>query len=409
MFENIIGQERAIDQLRQQVSQQQLPPAILLHGPQYSGKLSSALELARVLSCKAGEGAWSCGCAACVQHRTLDHPLTLMTGSRYFVQDIAACAEALKKAPMRATVYLFLRSVQKLLRRFDPVLWQGEENRLTKSMTQLETIRDALDGIAPEVDLPPPDKLDKRIQQILEAAARIMAARGSDNIPIHTIRSIAYWSHLSSGDSHKVVILENAERMHDSSRNALLKVLEEPPAGLTFVLLSGNRAAIPATIRSRVRPYAFSERDGDQTKIVLRKIFRETEPRYHSIRHYIMQNAYLSRTGFDMLARQFLELVLAEQNEQPAQRLETIAAELNEAANKDGYRYFFEELSAACRRILQREQGQPFQASLPLSLLQGWQRELVRHQRYSESFYMRGDLVLQSLWFAMRKQHAKVH
>ncbi|TVQ40976.1 MAG: hypothetical protein EA384_01530 [Spirochaetaceae bacterium] len=408
MFDNIIGQQRALTQLSRQISEARLPPALLFHGPQYSGKLSSALELARVLSCR-GDGAWRCTCESCVQQRTLDHPLTLMTGSRYFVQDIAACAEALKKAPMTATVYLFLRSVQKLVRRFDPVLWEGEENRISKSIGQLEAIREALDGIAPGAELPAAEQLDRRIERILDATARIMGSRASDNIPIHTIRSIAYWSHLSSGDSHKVVILENAERMHDGSRNALLKVLEEPPPGLTIILLSGNQAAIPATVRSRVRPYAFSERSVEQTADVLRKIFRETEPRYASIRQYFMQNAYLSKTGFDMLARRFLELVLAELNEQPAQRLDAIAGELNEAADKDGYRYFFEELSGACRRILLREHGEPHHSSLPLSLLEGWQRELLRHQRYQESFHMRGDLVLQSLWFSMRKHHAKVH
>ncbi len=407
MFENIIGQQRVVELLRQQIETDQVPQAILFHGPPYAGKLSTALELARVLCCHHGAGEWGCGCAACVQQRTLDHPLTLMTGSRYFVQDIAACGEALKKTPMNATVYLFLRSVKKLLRRFDPVLWEGEENRLTRILPQLEAIREAVDDLRPEAALPEGEQLanqlEKRIQKVLEGAAKIAASTASDNIPIHTIRNITYLAHLSSGDSRKIVILENAERMHEGSRNALLKVLEEPPPQLHFLLLTTNQAAIPATIRSRVRPYAFSERGSEDTAAVLRKIFRETDERYSDIRHYIMQNALLSKSGFDMLARRFLELVLADEGVQPARGLEAITAELGQTPAREGVRYFFEELAAACRRILLREHGEDRQVSLPLSLLEQWQIELARHQRYVESLHMRSDVVLYSLWAAMRR------
>lgn len=407
MFENIIGQQKVVAQLTQEVEADQVPQAILFHGPPYTGKLSTALELARVMSCNQGAGEWGCSCATCVKHRTLDHPLTLMTGSRYFVQDIAACGEALKKTPMDATVYLFLRSVQKLLRRFDPVLWEGEENRLTRILPQLEAIREAVEGIRPGTALAEGDELERCIQRVLDCAVKIAASTASDNIPIHTIRNITYLAHLSSGNSRKVVILENAERMHDGSRNALLKVLEEPPPQLHFVLLTTNQAAIPATIRSRVRPYAFAERGPQDTSAVLSKIFRETDSRYTGIRHYVMQNALLSKSGFDMLARRFLELVLADEGEQPEKGLDAIAAELGETPAREGLRYFFEELAAACRRILLREYGEDRQASLPLSLLEQWQRELARHQRYVESLHMRGDLVLFSLWSAMRLQQKR--
>lgn len=407
MFENIIGQERVVTQLKQEVESDQVPQAILFQGPQYTGKLSTALELARVLCCNNGTGEWGCSCSSCVQQRTLDHPFTLMAGSRYFVQDIAACGEALKKTPMNATVYLFLRSVQKLLRRFDAVLWEGEENRLTRILPQLEAIREATDGVRPGTSLPEAEELEKRVQRVLEGAAKIAASTASDNIPIHTVRNITHLAHLSSGDSRKIVILENAERMHDGSRNALLKVLEEPPPQLHFILLTTNQAAIPATIRSRVRPYAFGERGPEDTAAVLRKIFRETDGRYTGIRHYIMQNSLLSRSGFDALARRFLELVLAGAGEQPQAGLDTIAAELGQTPAREGLRYFFEELAAACRRILLREHGEDRHVSLPLSLLEQWQREVSRHQRYAESLHMRDDLVLYSLWAAMRRQRSR--
>ena len=47
--------------------------------------------------------------------------------------------------------------------------------------------------------------------------------------------------------------------MLDASKNALLKILEEPPKNLTFILLTTNRNALLPTILSRLRPYYFKK------------------------------------------------------------------------------------------------------------------------------------------------------
>ena len=410
MFENVIGQTKVIASIREQIQHDELPRAILLCGPAYSGKLTAALEVARVLACTAHPpGEWGCTCPACVQHRRLTHPHLLITGSRYFVQDIAACAEAMRSSPMDATVYLFVRSVQKLIRRFDPILWEGEETRLSKVLGHLEAIGDAMEGIEPGTPVPEGSDLDARITRVIDAAAKIVASMSSDNIPIHVVRNISSWARLSSPERGKVAILENADRMHDGSRNALLKILEEPPDTVTFILLSANPAALPATIRSRVRPYAFPERSEDDGRTVLQKIFRDTSGRVHSIRQYIMQNALLSNTGFEALARRFLELVVANESAQPEQSLEAIAAEVASTAGRDGHRYFLEELIGACRRILLSVRGGETGVVLPLSVLEAWSREIARHQRYMETLNMRPETVLQSLCLAMKEHHAEVH
>ncbi len=49
----------------------------------------------------------------------------------------------------------------------------------------------------------------------------------------------------------RVVIIESAERMTISAQNALLKVIEEPPADTLFILLVANSMGVLATIRSR--------------------------------------------------------------------------------------------------------------------------------------------------------------
>lgn len=50
---------------------------------------------------------------------------------------------------------------------------------------------------------------------------------------------------------HKVVLIEDADRMNSSAYNALLKVLEEPPPHGRLVLTTSQIGAVPATILSR--------------------------------------------------------------------------------------------------------------------------------------------------------------
>ena len=64
--------------------------------------------------------------------------------------------------------------------------------------------------------------------------------------------------------------------MLDASKNALLKILEEPPKNLTFILLTTNRNALLPTILSRLRPYYFQERKEEEQKEVIERVFHLT-------------------------------------------------------------------------------------------------------------------------------------
>lgn len=69
---------------------------------------------------------------------------------------------------------------------------------------------------------------------------------------IDTLREMIDKEHAApfEGD-HKVFILEDVERMQPASANALLKTLEEPTEGTTFILLTSNVKEILPTILSR--------------------------------------------------------------------------------------------------------------------------------------------------------------
>jgi DNA polymerase-3 subunit delta' len=69
---------------------------------------------------------------------------------------------------------------------------------------------------------------------------------------IDTLREMMEKEHAAPFEAPgKVFILEDAERMQPASANALLKTLEEPSQGTTFILLSSNPNEILPTILSR--------------------------------------------------------------------------------------------------------------------------------------------------------------
>src|SRR6185295_14604517 len=62
----------------------------------------------------------------------------------------------------------------------------------------------------------------------------------------------------------RVFIIEDAEYLNDSSSNALLKVLEEPPPTSHLILTTTNPTALLATIRSRCQVIRFAPVAADQ-------------------------------------------------------------------------------------------------------------------------------------------------
>ncbi len=126
MFDNILFQERLVEQLTREVAQKTLPASVLFYGPAYSAKLTAALETARSLSCMA-DGAWACSCDHCRNHRTLDYSWLLLTGTKNLLPEIEAGAGLLERYRTEPRRFFFLRAVRKLVKRFDQVLWEGEE------------------------------------------------------------------------------------------------------------------------------------------------------------------------------------------------------------------------------------------------------------------------------------------
>ncbi|MDY6398425.1 MAG: DNA polymerase III [Treponema sp.] len=282
MFDNLLYQN-ASSLLKDDILSNRLPGAILLSGPQASGKLTCALEIARILSCSGDNqynqrGHWLCECPSCKKNKELSNTNVLLAGPRDCSLEILAAKKAFLQASfdnsryLTAVRYLFIRSVRKLTMRFSQVLWEGDD-KLSKLSPIMVAIDEDMEKLNPEKPLPDSDKLEKICDSIVKNCDKLESGFMYDSLPINQIRRASVWAHMKSVSGKKVFIIENAERMLESVRNALLKILEEPPEDMVFILTTSNRGAVMPTILSRVRTYNFTERSAVQQKEVVQRVF----------------------------------------------------------------------------------------------------------------------------------------
>jgi DNA polymerase-3 subunit delta' len=174
-----------------------LPSSLLLHGPAGIGKQRLALWLTQLLLCPAEDP--PCGaCQHCRYMAELQHP---------------------------------------------DLHWLFPRPRLKDSDPDPDDVRD--------------DYREAVVERVA-GAGLYEAPSGSEGIFIAAVRSLTRDAMLAPAlAARKVFVIGDAERMvsqegADQAANALLKLLEEPPADTFFILTSSEPAALLPTIRSRV-------------------------------------------------------------------------------------------------------------------------------------------------------------
>lgn len=86
--------------------------------------------------------------------------------------------------------------------------------------------------------------------------------RGSSTIRIDQIRELEAFVFVGSHrNGNRVVLITEAEAMNPAAANALLKILEEPPTSVYFILVSTRSKSLLPTIRSRCRVIPFGPPD----------------------------------------------------------------------------------------------------------------------------------------------------
>ncbi len=94
--------------------------------------------------------------------------------------------------------------------------------------------------------------------------------RLSAEIRVDEVRRLKSFLHLSAADGgRRVVIVDAADELNVAAANALLKLLEEPPAGATLLLISHQPSGLLPTIRSRCRELRLSPLSPDDLALAL--------------------------------------------------------------------------------------------------------------------------------------------
>lgn len=74
------------------------------------------------------------------------------------------------------------------------------------------------------------------------------------DIPVEEVRKIAPFLQMTANQSQwRIVIIDGADNLNRNGQNAVLKILEEPPAHSLIMLLAESEAHVLPTIRSRSR------------------------------------------------------------------------------------------------------------------------------------------------------------
>jgi len=107
-----------------------------------------------------------------------------------------------------------------------------------------------------------PDGDDEAEEGANEKGSEKTKKRGARIIRIDQIRELESFVFVGSHrDGNRVVLITEAEAMNPAAANSLLKILEEPPVSVYFILVSSRTKSLLPTLRSRCRVIPFGAPD----------------------------------------------------------------------------------------------------------------------------------------------------
>jgi DNA polymerase-3 subunit delta' len=108
-----------------------------------------------------------------------------------------------------------------------------------------------------------PDGDDKETEETKSAKSGEKAKKqGAGIIRIDQIRELEDFVFVGSHrQANRVVLITEAEAMQAAAANSLLKILEEPPSSVYFILVSSRQKMLLPTLRSRCRVVPFTQPD----------------------------------------------------------------------------------------------------------------------------------------------------
>lgn len=256
-----------------------IPHAVLFSGPAGSGKLTLALEMARLFLCQVSETTTRpCGnCLACRETDTLRYPDLLMFSSRDIMPEVRALTALIPRSfgspagqalLIKAVRRLFYRVVNRISGGFfktgEASKFEEEDQErivwLERSLTELPAQdpakgADGLRGVLEEIV-----ELDSTVQHGILPMAGIQ-----EIIRILSRRPLL--------GERRVVLIEGIDTFRVEGVNAFLKTLEEPAAGTLIIMTCPGLDSVLPTIRSRAAVLPFRRPGASLLQTIARDVY----------------------------------------------------------------------------------------------------------------------------------------
>ncbi|MDF1573948.1 MAG: DNA polymerase III subunit delta [Bacteroidales bacterium] len=215
LFKEIIGQAEVKNKLLRLVREDRTPHALILFGPEGTGKLALAIAMAQYLSCLDRREDDSCGaCPSCIKFKKLVHPdlhmvVPVVKTGNMTTPPVSDDYAQLWRDTLLADFYL-------------------TENQWYESLGA-------------------------------ENKQGIINVRESETI----IRKLGFKPYESD---YRMVVIWLPEKMNQSAANKLLKLIEEPPGKTLILMVSEHTDRILATIRSRAQLFFVPPLSGEDIR-----------------------------------------------------------------------------------------------------------------------------------------------
>lgn len=181
--------------------------------------------------------------------------------------------------------------------------------------------------------------------------------RARSEIVVEDVRAVGAFLRLTPAEGGwRIVVVDTADEMNRNAANALLKILEEPPARAILILVSDNPGRLLPTIRSRCRRLALRPLPGATVSDLIGRYRPDLSPRDRDALTDLAEGSIghaleLAEEGGLKTHRELLQL-LARLPELDGVALHAFADKVARWGNDDGYRVFTELMPATLARAI---------------------------------------------------------
>lgn len=242
----------------------------LFCGPQYSSKMTAAIEVAKALSCTNDKWGESCSCKTCdLYNKYIMQNMIIISNRDHENRINAAIQNYLDNKSLPSKIFL-IKTVRVLLLSYHNGIYTDKNKKLFDSAYIVSELINDFDQNNKELKPRETSRFIKTLRESLKPLLNI-SKKNMTNLSVDGVRALQIWlSNTLVNEKVRVVVIEAIEKANDSVKNSLLKILEEPNENVYFILLSENPNRIMQTILSRVRKYTFSPVSVERQKELLK-------------------------------------------------------------------------------------------------------------------------------------------